>query len=206
MSPQHKRAQVVRILLIALATAAGCPAEHAKESQSPEYSSAYERDSKSVAGADLSELAKAPLQYHLVMHFPESREAIFDFILNDVEAYVGPVIEAEVKNAGRTVEVGSARHCTFRNGDVLVEPLLHYDYPSSYAYGVDEAASTRKLPVDNAMVHYTFEETASGGTLVSVRGYFEARGMKRRLMKLVFDRTFAEAAKLRDGTIIRLGK
>lgn len=63
------------------------------------------------------------------------------------------------------LNVGSRRICIFTDGRQLVEPILVYNPPHTYAYTVDADASTMTLPVADIVLSYAFEPDGDGSRL-----------------------------------------
>ncbi|MEM8974946.1 MAG: SRPBCC family protein [Pseudomonadota bacterium] len=70
------------------------------------------------------------------------------------------------------LNIGSRRICIFTDGRELVEPILVYNPPHTYAYTVDAEASTMTLPVSDIVLSYAFEPDGDG-SLLTVSAFYD---------------------------------
>ena len=180
-------------------------------SDDPAYRSRYAASAEVVAGRDLAQLTSSALREVTTISFDRSAGDIFYPLLTEVDRY-DDAIAAVTFDHSRSVNpgtfgVGSVRICTFTSGKALYEPLVIFEEGRVYAYTVDEARSTRGLPVSDVLLFYTFEDTAPGKSLVTVRAHFTpSPRLAGPIIQYAFGRTitatFARAAEVFGGRLV----
>ncbi|WP_299707056.1 SRPBCC family protein [uncultured Tateyamaria sp.] len=151
------------------------------------------------------------LRRNVSVRFDQAPAEILPLLLTRVDLYDPNIVEVRFDHSQSEVPgqfgVGSRRICVFADGRELVEPLVVYDPPYTYAYTVDADASTMNLPVRDIVLLYAFEANKTGGTDLTVQAYFDPRipgtgPVIEPVLTGTFRRTFQTASETFGGTYL----
>ena len=212
--PREHRATSRTILAasaLALTLAACASAPTQKASADPVYQSRYANEDEVVAGYDLGGLTPSKMRKLTAVGFDRPAADVFYPLLTRVDLYDDTVVTVTFDHSRSehpgSFGVGSVRICTFTSGKTLYEPLVAFEEGRVYAYTVDEERSTRGMPVDDVLLFYTFEDTAPGKSLVTVRAHFSPKPrIATPMIEYAFGRSidgaFARAAEVFGGRLV----
>lgn len=123
-------------------------------------------------------LTEATLRRIVEMRFDAPPAEIIPLLLTRVDLFDPTIAEVRFDHSQSItpgeLNVGSRRICIFSDGRELVEPILVYDPPHTYAYTVDAEASSMALPFSEIVLSYAFKPDADG-TLLTVSAFYDPK-------------------------------
>jgi uncharacterized protein YndB with AHSA1/START domain len=107
---------------------------------------------------------------------------------NGMTAWMPKLSHVTVDNSNATTEngVGCERECTF-NGSDLTERIVWWEEGVGYGYSVLDG------PVSDHVGIVTLEDDGNGGTNIYWDQYFEAKGLKPKMMRKMMPKLLDEA-------------
>lgn len=197
---------VVLLFVTACATSPTLPA-----SKAPAYQSAYSILDRSIGSHNLETLSIAPQRKVVTINFDRPSNEIFTQLLTRVDLYDDQIEAVSFDHSASANRggfgVGSVRICTFSDGKKLFEPLVVYEPNQFYGYTTDVERSTKKLPIKDVLLFYSFEDKSNGSSLVTVRAHYNVKiAILSPVVSVAFGRvlikTFATAAETFGGRLV----
>lgn len=125
----------------------------------------------------------------------QSPERTFNALLSELPFYSDQVsslvFDHRDSNSDDEIGIGSRRITRMENEEVLVQKIIEFDMPNSFAYFTDMSESTIRAPLDFSIGYYRFRKASEGGTVVEVStAYRPSSRLTAFLVRLGFDRAF----------------
>ena len=140
--------------------------------------------------------AKAEPKNRIVFEVKQPIDSVFRALLSELPNYSDSVARLTFNNSKSLIldeiSLGSRRISVMENGDLLIQKIIEFDPPNSFAYFTEMSASTVSAPLNYSIGYYRFTEQADGGTAVEVSAVWEASSrLTAFLVRLGFGRAFA---------------
>ncbi|GJM11675.1 MAG: hypothetical protein DHS20C12_00780 [Pseudohongiella sp.] len=123
-------------------------------------------------------------------------ELVFDALLARLAEYSEDIESIEFDNNGSdgalTLGVGSERITTMEDGKRLIQRIVVFDPPNTFAYFTDMAKSTVSAPIDYSIGYYSFSEQQDGSVEARVSmTYKPSSRLTSFLVRLGFSRALS---------------
>jgi hypothetical protein len=143
------------------------------------------------------EKAKTEPNNRVLLNIDQPIEVVFQALLAELPNYSDDVVSTLFDNANslsrNELDVGSRRISTMENEDILVQKIILFDPPNSFAYFTQMFVSTIKAPIDFSVGYYQFTEQANGRTAVEVSAVFRPSSrLTAFLVRFAFNRAFEQ--------------
>ena len=132
---------------------------------------------------------------HVVLELHQPIEVVFQALLFELADYSEDVRSIDFDNTNSisagTVNVGSRRISTMVDSSTLVQRLIYYDPPNSFAYFTEMLESSVNAPLDYSIGHYLFSEQPKGQTTAEVSAVYKPSSrLMAYLVRFAFRRAF----------------
>ena len=146
----------------------------------------------------LSELerAKSSPDNSTMLDVDQPIELVFDALLTRLAEYSENIVSISFDHsaAERTgsLGVGSERITTMDDGKRLVQRIIVFESPNTFAYFTDMAKSTVRVPIDYSIGYYEFSEQRDGRVKAKVSVVYEPSSrLTAFLVRLGFNRALS---------------
>ena len=156
------------------------------------YSSAAELEEEFIQ----QELARTQLNpdHTVTFEINAPSEFVFQFLIRRVADYAKDAVAVEFDHNNSLtldrLDRGSIRITTMENADQLIQRILLFKRPFSYAYYTDMNASTIEAPLDYSLSRYNLTELDSNRTRVQISVVYKSSS---RLLSYFVRRSFNSA-------------
>lgn len=145
--------------------------------------------------AELLQHAKNIPNNRIVFEVSQPIDSVFRALLSELPNYSDEVLRLTFDNSKSLtpgeVNLGSRRISVMRNEDKLVQKIIEFDPPNSFAYFTEMSQSTVNAPLDYSVGYYRFSEQAEGRTTIEVSAVYQASSrLTGFLVRLGFRRAF----------------
>jgi hypothetical protein len=143
------------------------------------------------------EKAKSEPNNRVLLDIDQPIEVVFQALLAELPNYSDDVVSTLFDNSNslsrNELDVGSRRISTMENEDILVQKIILFDPPNSFAYFTQMSESTVNAPIDYSIGHYQLTEQANGRTAVQVSAVFRPSSrLTAFLVRFAFNRAFEQ--------------
>jgi hypothetical protein len=143
------------------------------------------------------EKAKSEPNNRVLLDIDQPIEVVFQALLAELPNYSDDVVSTLFDNSNslsrNELDVGSRRISTMENEDILVQKIILFDPPNSFAYFTQMSESTVNAPIDYSIGHYQLTEQANGRTTVQVSAVFRPSSrLTAFLVRFAFNRAFEQ--------------
>jgi hypothetical protein len=143
------------------------------------------------------EKAKSEPNNRVLLDIDQPIEVVFQALLAELPNYSDDVVSTLFDNSNslrrNELDVGSRRISTMENEDILVQKIILFDPPNSFAYFTQMVESTVNAPIDYSIGHYQLTEQANGRTAVEVSAVFRPSSrLTAFLVRFAFNRAFEQ--------------
>ena len=122
------------------------------------------------------EKAKSDPNNRVLLDIDQSIEIVFQALLAELPDYSDDIISTLFDNSNSLrrdeLDIGSRRISTMENEDMLIQKIILFDPPNSFAYFTEMSESTVNVPIDYSIGLYQLTEQANGRTAVTVSAVF----------------------------------
>lgn len=143
------------------------------------------------------EKAKSDPNNRVLLDIDQPIEVVFQALLAELPNYSDDVVSTLFDNSNSLskdeIDIGSRRISTMENEDVLVQKIILFDPPNSFAYFTQMSESTVNAPIDYSIGHYQLTEQTNGRTAVEVSAVFRPSSrLTAFLVRFAFNRAFEQ--------------
>ena len=143
------------------------------------------------------EKAKSDPNNRVLLDIDQSIEMVFQALLAELPDYSGDIISTLFDNSNSLrrdeLDIGSRRISTMENEDILIQKIILFDPPNSFAYFTEMSESTVNAPIDYSIGLYQLTEQANGRTAVKVSAVFRPSSrLTAFLVRFAFNRAFEQ--------------
>jgi hypothetical protein len=143
------------------------------------------------------EKAKIEPNNRVLLDIDQPIEVVFQALLAELPDYSDDVVSILFDNSNSLsrdeLGIGSRRISTMENEDILVQKIILFDPPNSFAYFTEMSESTVNAPIDYSIGHYQLTEQANGRTAVEVSAVFRPSSrLTAFLVRFAFNRAFEQ--------------
>lgn len=143
------------------------------------------------------EKAKSDPNNRVLLDIDQSIEMVFQALLAELPDYSDDIISTLFDNSNSLrrdeLDIGSRRISTMENEDILIQKIILFDPPNSFAYFTEMSESTVNAPIDYSIGLYQLTEQANGRTAVKVSAVFRSSSrLTAFLVRFAFNRAFEQ--------------
>jgi|TARA_B110000467_G_C18335180_1_gene496919 hypothetical protein len=143
------------------------------------------------------EKAKSDPDNRVLLDIDQSIEMVFQALLAELPDYSDDIISTLFDNSNSLrrdeLDIGSRRISTMENEDILIQKIILFDPPNSFAYFTEMSESTVNAPIDYSIGLYQLTEQANGRTAVKVSAVFRPSSrLTAFLVRFAFNRAFEQ--------------
>ena len=143
------------------------------------------------------EKAKSDPDNRVLLDIDQSIEMVFQALLAELPDYSDDIISTLFDNSNSLrrdeLDIGSRRISTMENEDMLIQKIILFDPPNSFAYFTEMSESTVNVPIDYSIGLYQLTEQANGRTAVTVSAVFRPSSrLTAFLVRFAFNRAFEQ--------------
>jgi len=143
------------------------------------------------------EKAKSDPNNRVLLDIDQSIEMVFQALLAELPDYSDDIISTLFDNSNSLrrdeLDIGSRRISTMENEDILIQKIILFDPPNSFAYFTEMSESTVNAPIDYSIGLYQLTEQANGRTAVKVSAVFRPSSrLTAFLVRFAFNRAFEQ--------------
>lgn len=125
-----------------------------------------------------------------------SIELVFDALLTRLAEYSDDVVSIDFDHSSSerigTLDIGSERITTMADGKRLVQRIIIFEPPTTFAYFTDITKSTVNVPIDYSIGYYEFSEQLDGRVSAEVSvAYKPSSRLTAFLVRLGFSRALS---------------
>ena len=143
------------------------------------------------------EKAKIDPNNSVTLDIDQPIEVVYRALLSELPSYSDGVVSTLFDNSysisRSELDIGSKRISTMEDANILVQKIILFDPPNSFAYFTEMSESTISAPLDYSIGHYQLSEQANGRTSVEVSTVYKSNSrLTAFLVKLAFNRAFKQ--------------
>ena len=133
----------------------------------------------------------------VVLDIDQPIGVVFRSLLSELSSYSDDVVSTTFDNSKSNrlneLDIGSRRVTTMENTNMLVQKIILFDPPHSFAYFTEMSGSTISAPIDYSIGLYKFSEQANGRTTVEVSAAYKSSSrLTAFLVRFAFNRAFKQ--------------
>jgi hypothetical protein len=139
--------------------------------------------------------AKNTPNNQIVFEVNQPIDIVFTALLSELPNYSDEVLRLTFDNSKSLIpgkiNLGSRRISVMKNEERLVQKIIKFDPPNSFAYFTEMSQSTVNVPLDYSVGYYHFTEHTKGETKIKVSTVYKASSrLTGFLVRLGFKRAF----------------
>ena len=148
----------------------------------------------SFIGEQLEKAKNLP-NNRIVFQVDQAIDSVFRALLSELPNYSDEVLGLTFDNSESLtpgeVNLGSRRISVMRDENKLVQKIIEFDPPNSFAYFTEMSQSTVNAPLDYSVGYYRFSRQSEDRTTIEVSAVYEASSrLTGFLVRLGFRRAF----------------
>jgi hypothetical protein len=162
----------------------------------PSHAQPANEFSDSFIGEQLAKAQSDP-NNRVVLDIDQPIEVVYRALLAELPSYSDDVVSTLFDNSNSLSDsepgAGSRRISTMANADILVQKIILFDPPNSFAYFTEMSESTIGAPLDYSIGLYKLSEQTNGRTTVEVSATYKSSSrLTAFLVRFAFNRAFEQ--------------